>query len=126
MLNIDSLRPEEEVEKEVCRVIEQYTRQAKNSGWGVREARELVVSGYAGWIRKKRKRRENGEDLYRSAAASLPARVRGKLTGKETWFKEKKRREKDEFDQEGKDQKPRKRRKLDKEEEIKVIVIGER
>ena len=105
-------------------MIEQYTRQAKNSGWNLREARELVISGYAGWIRKRRRRRENGEDLYRSAAASLPARVKSKLTGKETWFKQKKRRIQDEFDQGGEKRMNKKRKMTKESEEKEERVVG--
>ena len=100
-------------------MIENYTRQVKNSGWEVREAREMVTSGYAGWIRKRRRRKERGEDLYRSAAASLPARVRNKLTGRETWFKEKRKRERDEFDDNDDRRRVGKKKKLSAEEEAK-------
>ena len=76
------------------------------------EAREIVKSGYAGWIRKRRRREESGQDLYRSAAASLPARVRGKLTGKESWYKDKKRGKPDEFDSSEGGKQPLKKRKI--------------
>ena len=39
----------EEAETEIEKVIENFTRQAKNSGWGQKETREMVVSGYRGW-----------------------------------------------------------------------------
>ena len=98
LLKIDTDSSEEVIEEEVVKITEHYTRQVKNSGWSVKEAKEIIVSGYAGWVRKMRQRREGGEELYRSAAASLPARVKNKLIGKETWFKKKSIREKDEFD----------------------------
>ena len=47
---------EEEVEEEVEKVIEHFTSQLKNSDWGRKEAREIIVSGYAGWVRKRRRR----------------------------------------------------------------------
>ena len=85
LMNIDE---EDEVlaEREITKTIEDFTRQLKNSGWEVKEAWEMVTSGYAGWIRRKRNRNQEGSGLYRSAAASLPVRARKKLTGREDWF----------------------------------------
>ena len=56
LLNTDVERPEDEVEDEVTVVIEHYTTQLKNSGWNVKEAREMVVSGYIGWKRRLARR----------------------------------------------------------------------
>ena len=113
LLNTDVEGEEEEIEKEIEKVIEHYTTQLKNSDWEWKEAREIVISGYAGWVRKRRRREESGQDLYRSAAASLSARVRGKLTGKESWFKERKRRKPDEFDSNRSEKRAPKKRKIE-------------
>ena len=96
-------------------MIEHFTVQLKNSEWTWKEAKEIVISGYAGWIRKRRRREESGQDLYRSAAASLSARVRGKLTGKESWYKDRKRRRPDEFDDIKREKQPVMKRKIEEE-----------
>ena len=105
-------------------MIEHYTYQLKNSDWGWKEAAEIVKSGFAGWVRKRRRREENGEDLYRGAAASLPARVRGKLTGRENWFKDKKRRKPDEFDSKVKEERNYKKRKIAEDDYKEEKTVG--
>ena len=86
-------------ENEVLKIIEDFTRQLKNSGWERKEAKEMVTSGYVAWKRRIRRRQEEGSELYRSAASSLQTRTRRKLTGKEDWYKKKpKKRKRDEFD----------------------------
>ena len=122
--NIDE-EDEEVAETEVVKTIEDYTRQVKNSGWDRREAWEMVTSGYAGWIRRKRKRLREGQDTYRSAAASLPSRARRKLVGKEEWFRQKKERENDEFDTYERKGKKRKRDTNEgtEEDEVKVVSV---
>ena len=77
----------EDIEEEVREVIENFTRQAKNSGWERKEVREMIVSGYTGWKRRIERRRDEGGAVYRSAKNSLVTRTRKKLTGKEDWYK---------------------------------------
>ena len=60
--------------------------------------------------------------MYRSAAASLPARVKSKLTGRETWFKGKKTRKLDEFDR--KTDKTSRKRKKETEEANEERIVG--
>ena len=85
LYNVDEELPEKE--EEVVEIIENYTRQIKNSGWSRKEAREMVISGYKGWRKRLEKRREEGANQYRSAGMSLMTRSRKKLTGREDWFK---------------------------------------
>ena len=73
-------------DEEVTDIVENFTRQLKNSGWGRKEAREMVVSGFKGWRRRLEKRMEEGASQYRSAGMSLMTRSRKKLTGREDWF----------------------------------------
>ena len=47
-------------ESEVTEIVETFTRLLKNSGWGRKEAREMVVSGYKGWRRRLERRKEEG------------------------------------------------------------------
>ena len=51
------------------------------------------------WIPGMKRRIEQGGQQYRSPASSLETRTRTKLTGKETWYKEVKKRKRDEFDE---------------------------
>ena len=89
------------MEEEIEEVIENFTRQTKNSGWDIREAREMVVSGFVNWKRRIRRRQEEGGEKYRSAVSSLQSRTRKKLTGREDWYKEGgEKRKRDEFDEE--------------------------
>ena len=68
-------------EEEVFEITEQFTKQAKNSGWNRKDTREMVISGYRGWRRRLERRKEEGGSQYRSAASSLITRTRKKLTG---------------------------------------------
>ena len=55
LYNVD----EENIEKEeITTIIENYTRQLKNSGWTRSEAREKVLSGYISWRRRIRRRED--------------------------------------------------------------------
>ena len=108
-------------EEEVTKIVENFTRQLKNSGWGRKEAREMVVSGYKGWRRRLEKRIEEGANQYRSAGMSLMTRSRKKLTGREDWFRDsglKRKREEDD------DEEPRywKKTRTNKGEERKPFI----
>ena len=48
-----------------------------------------MVSGTLGWIRKIKRRKEEGLDFYRSAKSTLAGRCRRKLLEKTTWYKTK-------------------------------------
>ena len=91
--------------------IETFTRQLKTSGWERREAAEIVKSGFIGWRRRRNRRIEQGGALYRSGAASLQFRTTRKLIGKETWYKEERKRTRDEYDDWEETQRSMKRRK---------------
>ena len=96
------------------RICEEYIRQLKNSGFGRAEVREMVVSGVKGWLRRHKRRVQEGIEFYRSAANSLQSRAKKKLLGKSNWYKEK--RKADEIDE--KDDSPSKTRKGNKGERI--------
>ena len=51
-------------EAEITETIENFSRQAKNSGWEVKDVREMVISGYRGWERRKKRRLEEGKEAY--------------------------------------------------------------
>ena len=102
LYNLD--RNNEDLEEEIEKVIENFTRQCKNSGWSRKEVKEMVVNGHTGWLRRVKRREEEAGAQYRSAGKTLPSRTRKKLTGKEDWYKgggEKRKR--DEYDEEQED-----------------------
>ena len=51
------------------------------------------------WIPGMKRRIEQGGQQYRSPASSLETRTRTKLTGKETWYKEVKKRKRDQYNE---------------------------
>ena len=55
--------------EDVTKILEQITRQLKNSGWGKVEIREIITSGYRGWRRRLDRRIEESGERYRSAVA---------------------------------------------------------
>ena len=113
-----------DLESEVEKVIETYTRQIKNSGWNAREAREMVVSGYIGWKRRVARRIQEGGQQYRSAGSSLLTRARKKLTGKEDWYKNKgEKRKRDDYDDEEPLRWKRKKEHKNKEQEVETISV---
>ena len=57
----------------------------------------MVLGGFVGWIRRKRRRAVESKNLCRSTAISLTRRTRTTLTGKEEWHKRRNTRDKDEF-----------------------------
>ena len=52
-------------------------------------SREIVVSGILGWMRKIRRRKEEGKDFYRGAKSTLRLRMKKKLLDPTTWYKSK-------------------------------------
>ena len=59
----------------------------KTSGYQRRKSREIIVSGVLGWLRKRRRREEQGLGFYRSAASTLSGRNRKILLDPVTWFR---------------------------------------
>ena len=46
------------------------------SGYDRKQTREAIVSGLRGWKSKVRRRQENGQEFYRSAASTLSTRYK--------------------------------------------------
>ena len=79
----------------MTRIIETFTQQLKSSGYTRRDARETVVSGFLGWIRKINRRIQERVPFYRSAASTLKTRCKKKIMEKVSWYREKRKREND-------------------------------
>ena len=71
------------------RVIEEFTRQVKISGFTRSESREMVISGIQSWLEKQARRILEGQPLYRSARSTLTGRTRKKLC----WYKHERKAE---------------------------------
>ena len=81
-------------QEEITGVLENLTRMLDKSGYSRNQAREAVVSGVKGWKAKIRRRQEDVQDLYRSAASTLTTGNRKKLTAKTSWYKGKSQKRK--------------------------------
>ena len=105
-----------EEKRETERVINDYTKQLKCSGYRFEEAREVVKSGWIGLIRKKERRKKNNLPMHREGWKTLSGRVRKKLVSRKMWYK--KESQKDDEELIGR---PRmsKKRKVEKESEEK-------
>ena len=84
-----------------------------------RQAREIVVAGVKGWIRKRKRRAVEDKGFYRGAQSTLKMRMRKKLLDPVTWYKS---REEDNTEPENKDKekverKPMKRKWREEVEE---------
>ena len=114
--------------KEVTRIIEQYTRQLKNSGYCRKEAREVIVSGVKGHKKRRAARmRQAGGKCYRKAASTLKSRCKKKLTAKTTWYKQKRQKEKAAWDEEDEEEWKREERLVEKEiqgsTKVKAVIF---
>ena len=70
------------------KIIDDYARKLLTSGYKLDQIRRIVLGGIRGYEGKLRRSRELGrKSLHKSAKESQGARHRGKLLGKSTWFK---------------------------------------
>ena len=81
--------------KEITIVIEQFTKQLKNSEYSCKEARNHVVDGIRGWKNKIERRKREEQPFYRLAKNTLHTRVKKKLMEKETWYRTENKKEED-------------------------------
>ena len=77
-------------EKEVVKVMDQFTVQMKGSGYDRKKTKEVVEAGALGWMRKRKRREEERTKFYRSASSTLRTRIRKKLIDKTNWYKDSK------------------------------------
>ena len=54
--------------QEILGIIDQFTRQLKNSGYERKQIREIVICGLRGFKNKVKKRKELGDNFYRLAS----------------------------------------------------------
>ena len=84
---LSNIQVESVERKEILEIVEQYTKEVKNSGYTCSQAKEMICSGIKGWQSRFRKRKRNNQDFYRLAKDTLEERMKKELTEKETWFK---------------------------------------
>ena len=76
-------------------IVDHYTQQLVNSGYGLEQIKEIVESSLKGILRKE-ERRKMSEERYRNAKETLQERNMKKLTENTTWFREKENNENEE------------------------------
>ena len=79
--------------KEKIRVIDMYTAQLVNSGYNWKQIRDIVVSALLRFVRREKRKENEGRDRYYSGQQSLQKREMKKLTEKTTWFRRRKGKE---------------------------------
>ena len=84
---LSNINVERMPETEKLEVVDKFTHQLKNSGYGRQECREIVMSGVKSWLRRHQRREQEGKGFYRGAASTLQSRMRKKLLDKTTWFR---------------------------------------
>ena len=72
-------------------MVDNFTKELKNSGYTRKRAREIVVCGLLGMERKKKRRKREGLPFHRTGKSTAVKRNIKKLTGKTQWFKNRKK-----------------------------------
>ena len=75
--------------EERTRVVDDFTKELKSSGYSRKRAREMIVCGLLGLERKRQRRARQGQDFHRRGKQTIGLRTRKKLTGKTAWYKSK-------------------------------------
>ena len=112
-------------------MLEQLTKELKNSGYSADQAKEIIVSGYRGWKRRLERRAKTG--MYRPASQTLEEREKKKLIERETWYLPRKSQEEEQEGRKfriGKRRLPKIKRKPDQKQEgekeslIKAVMFA--
>ena len=74
--------------QEYVKVVEQFTRELKNSEFQYTTAREIVTSGIRGLRTRNMRREQKGQPIYRIAKSTARQRAHKKLVSKENWYRE--------------------------------------
>ena len=78
---------EDVIATEIHPIIEHYTSQLNSSGYGRKQARNIIIAGVLGWMRKAARRKAEGLPFYRNAKSTIGTRSKKKLTAKTTWYR---------------------------------------
>ena len=85
LMNIDKNKNQQ---AEFNKVVDQMTRELKNSEYSHRTAREIITSGIRCWKVRITRRLNEGQGIYRAASTTLKTRTRKKIMAKENWYKQ--------------------------------------
>ena len=84
LLNINR---QENKQEEYNRVVDEFTKEAKNSEYNHQTTLEIVNSGIKAWKARQERRKDQGQEIYRPASSTLKDRTRKKLLARENWYK---------------------------------------
>ena len=73
-------------------IIDNYSDRLFRSGYSQSQVREIIVSGLVGYENKLARAARQNIPLHRPAAATLKNRLHKKLTQRQNWFKDKKKK----------------------------------
>ena len=74
-------------QKEKISVLDTFSQKMINSGHSLAVRRRIIASGVSGHLRKVARCEKEGKPFHRTAASSARTRKIKKLTGKQSWFK---------------------------------------
>ena len=80
---------------EKIQIVNKYTQQLKNSGYGRRQIWEMIVSALRNYERKEKERKRENKPKFRHGRDTVGIRTRKKLLENITWFKNNKNKDKD-------------------------------
>ena len=83
---------EQVTQSERDKIIEKFLAKMKKSGYSKRQRREVTIAGLKGYETRKRRAEEKNTELHRNGASTLVQRYKKKLTGKTSWYKQKKKK----------------------------------
>ena len=86
-MNLSNVDVEKVDKNEITIVIDQFTRQLKNSEYTCKETRNYVVDGTRGRKNKIERRKREEQPFYRLAKNTLHSRVKKKSMEEETWYR---------------------------------------
>ena len=73
--------------EEYWQITDNYADKLKNSGYNLEQIRRIIMAGAKGFGAKKLRCEASNVPLRRTAEESQGARLKNKLIGKSTWFK---------------------------------------
>ena len=71
----------------VNEIIDEFSLKLLRSGYSIPQVRQIFISGMRAFQSKVRVAKESGQNLHRSAAASLKSRIKRKVFEKVQWFR---------------------------------------
>ena len=80
---------------EKIQIVNKYTQQLKNSGYGRRQIWEIIVSALRNYERKEKERKREKKPKFRHGRDTVGIRTRKKLLENITWFKNNKNKDKE-------------------------------